>query len=112
MTDEVQKTAVAVRLQRPVRQHTPGPWRWWGCKDGSYNPMNDYAQIASGPEQVAQVRLASITEADLRLMVAAPDLLAALEAVLACGTDENYERAKAACDSARAAIAKAVGSAA
>jgi hypothetical protein len=69
------------RLETPVGQHTPGPWRWWGCKDGSYNPMNDYAQIASGRERVAQVRIASVSEADFRLMVAAPELLQCLRSL-------------------------------
>jgi hypothetical protein len=62
--------------------NTPGPWRWWACKDGSYNSKNDYAQIASWSEHVAQVRIASTTEADLRLMVAAPDLLVALQTLM------------------------------
>ena len=96
------------RLETPVRQHTPGPWRWWGCKDGSYNPMNDYAQIASGRERVAQVRIASTSEANLRLMVAAPDLLAALNAMLThMGMDED-EWNRPTFEQARRAVAKAV----
>ena len=76
--NEQMPPAVTGPVEPTVMQHTPGPWRWWGCKDGSYNPMNDYAQIAAGSEFVAQVRLALVTEADLRLMVAAPKLLDAL----------------------------------
>ena len=60
----------------------------------------------SHPERAAEMH------ANARLIAAAPDLLAALEAVLAWGTDENYERAHAACEAARAAIAKALGTAA
>ena len=79
--NETTQPAAAGPVEPTVRPHTPGPWRWWGCKDGSYNPMNDYAQIAAGPEHVAQVRLASVTEADLRLMVAAPELLKCLRSL-------------------------------
>jgi hypothetical protein len=45
---------------------TPGKRRWWAAKDGDH----DYAQIAAGREHVAQVRIRSITEADLNLFVA------------------------------------------
>lgn len=40
------------------------------------------------------------------------ELLGALKDVLAWGTDENYQHARASCDKARAAIAKAEGGAA
>ena len=43
------------------------------------------------------------------LISAAPDLLEALEAVLAWGTDENYVRASESAAKARAAISKAKG---
>jgi hypothetical protein len=56
---------------------TPGPWRYWPCVERS--AKNDYVQIAAGAQEVAQVRIRSVTEADLRLMVAAPDLLGALK---------------------------------
>jgi hypothetical protein len=91
-----------------MSKHTPGPWRWWGCKDGSYNPLNDYAQIAAVPnEHVAQLRLASVTEADLRLIVAAPDLLEALRSITDAA-DEKRVTAKH-YEIARTAIAKATG---
>lgn len=47
-----------------------GAWRWWPCKAGDYKPANDYAQLASGQAQVAQIRIQSVTEADLRYIAA------------------------------------------
>lgn len=46
---------------------TQGNWRWWACRDGEH----DYAQIAAGKEHVAQVRIKSVTESDLRHIAAA-----------------------------------------
>ena len=60
-------------------KHTPGPWRYWPCKDGSFNSLNDYMQIASGHDHVARVIISSTTEADMRLIAAAPELLEALQ---------------------------------
>ena len=45
---------------------TQGKRRWWPARDGDH----DYAQIAAGREHIAQVRIRSITEADLSLFVA------------------------------------------
>lgn len=61
-----------------------GAWRWWPCKGGDYKPGSDYAQLASGKAHVAQIRIQSITEADLRFIAAANpvairSLLAALD---------------------------------
>jgi len=54
---------------------TKGTRRWWACRDGDH----DYAQIAARPEHIAQVRIRSVTEADLQLMVASdPDTILAL----------------------------------
>lgn len=98
-------------------QHTPGPWvclhqpartaeiatvAWvgeWcvGVMTPGF-PGGNYRDLNWGD-----------TAADARLIAAAPELLAALKAVLEWGTDENYERARAACNNARAAIAKAEG---
>ena len=91
--------------------HTPGPWRWWACKGGDYDPMSDYAQIAAGTEHVARVNLARVTEDDLRLMVSAPDLLEALQKAL---RDMQFlsgysTHPNDAIKAARAAIAKATG---
>ena len=93
---------------------SPSPWRWWPCKDGSYSPMNDYAQIASGDQHVAQVRIASVSEADMRLIAAAPDLLDELQNIANANPREWDESTRDqfqqwAQNRARAAIAKATG---
>lgn len=87
---------------------TPGPWRYWPCVERYAE--NDYVQIAAGSQEVAQIRIRSVTEEDLRLMVAAPDLLQVLSELLAmCQRQEDfnddgdggmYERAQAAIDKA------------
>lgn len=94
---------------------TVGPWRWWPCKDGSFKEGTDYAKIASGNTLIAKVLIESVTEADLRLMVAAPDLLAACKRLLvevrweAMRADEVTDEARADIALAEAAIAKATG---
>jgi hypothetical protein len=111
---ETSQPADAGPLERTVRQHTPGPWAW----RGTLGPSN--AEYLKGPCVVevgaTGAQLAALSgwrtdrqKADAALMAAAPDLLSALEAVLACVTDETYEPTR---DRARAAIARAVGRAA
>lgn len=101
--------------------HSPGPWRWWPCKRGSYAPDTDYVQIAAGNTHVAKVLITSVTEADLRLMTAAPELLAALVSAVECGMVPvssakeggavRYSAQVKCADMIRAAIAKATGAA-
>ena len=74
-----------------MTKHTPGPWRWWLCKDGSYDSNNDYVQVAGRPEHVAQIRIASVSEADLCLIAAAPDLLEALRTIVKSLSDQDDE---------------------
>lgn len=95
---------------------TPGPWRWWSCHDGSFKPSGDYVQIASGKTQVAKVQIISVTDTDLVLMAAAPELLAALQELddYVCNNlESNYPTGvdidNDAFHKARAAIAKATG---
>jgi len=88
--------------------HTEGPWRYWECKDGSYKVANDYIQIASGSKYIAQVRIASVTEGDMRLMAASPCLLAAAKKALAECADLI---ATPAGEALQAAIKKAIGGA-
>ena len=88
-------------------QHTPGPWRWWPCKDGSYQPGSDYVQIAAADEHVARINLALVTKADLFLMVAAPDLLSALLMVL--DEPNALDGRPRTAEYVNAAIAKATG---
>jgi hypothetical protein len=90
---------------------THTPWEWdgnpWSYDDAEEAPW----LIESGPggEAILSGELHCRSQADARLIAAAPDLLAALQDVLAWGTDENYERARASCEKARAAIARATG---
>lgn len=92
-----------------MSKHTPGPWRYWACKvDSRANPpMYDYAQFANPNGHVFRAPLLYLREEDARLIAAAPDLLAALNAMLThMGMDED-EWNKPTFDQARAAIAKA-----
>lgn len=61
-----------------MSKHTKGPWRWWPCKE-TKSALNDYIQIAAGLKHVAQVKISTVTEHDLRLIAASPDLLAVLK---------------------------------
>jgi hypothetical protein len=88
--------------------HTPGPWH------RNIKPATRYPTIFAGRNtHVAQVVSqgigASEVEANCNLIAAAPDLLAALNAMLThMGMDED-EWNKPTFDQARAAIAKAQG---
>jgi hypothetical protein len=87
--------------------HTPGPWCLFKFDDGWHvNQQN-------GPGFVETVyrieHRAAECEANAKLIAAAPDLLAALNAMLThMGMDED-EWNKPTFDQARAAIAKAQG---
>lgn len=105
--------AGAVGMEQPhvVVGHSAAPW--WPTETGvrsaagyicHFNSVQRYADQDARFERETAER-----EADKLLVAAAPDLLAALRDVLAWGTDENYERAKASCDKARAAITRATG---
>jgi uncharacterized Rossmann fold enzyme len=97
-------------------KHTPGPWiysRWWDQFQWDMSDDDERADLLKAPiiriETTDGVTvtcchdLASIREADARLIAAAPDLLAALEALL------SYDDMVECADMARAAIAKARG---
>ena len=58
-------------------QHTPGPWHVTGDQHGTMITDNTGEQIALWPQQGGTVEQC----ANARLIAAAPDLLAALEAV-------------------------------
>ena len=89
-------------------KHTPGPWAIEYRTDGqsTYSP-----RICAG-EQDAEFKAKA--EANARLIAAAPELLEALDGL--CGLAElrpgHLQDYKAAVAAARAAIAKATGSAA
>ena len=85
-----------------MSKHTPGPWFSLGAGG------TDYTVIASnkGEEVVGVSEWIRAEDEDLRLMATAPELLEALESLLA--QVEQYGH-KPECDAARAVIAKAKG---
>lgn len=66
--------------QKTEQKHAPGPWRYWPCKVDSTltPPMYDYVQFASPIGHVFRAPIQFLSEADARLIVAAPELLEAL----------------------------------
>ena len=80
-----------------MHKHTPGPWRFYKCPCGM-DGCRQYKVSVQGS--------VGFDEADARLIAAAPDLLNALEMIMAgvagCERDPEYE-------AARAAIAKVKG---
>lgn len=95
-------------------QHTQGPWKHEGQGDIT-GYENDTAHGCFGPVDVACVYLRTVpgkTEANARLIAAAPELLEALQGVVTHWTRQFERRGHAApdwCKKARAAIAKATG---
>lgn len=88
--------------------HTPGPWKWWTSNSWRRLTCDD----RQWPNQEGGVLCpivcrdghpdVSVSEEDMGLIAAAPDLLAALKKVVAI-SDRKHD----AWDEARAAIAKA-----
>lgn len=90
--------------------HTPGPWSWW--------TSNSWRRLKRDDQGIAQNVLepyicsdghpdCSITQADMRLIAAAPDMHAALQRALdwlasypGGGTEAAYDQARAALDKA------------
>lgn len=88
-----------------MSKHTPGPWRI-----GAQPPNGE---LTIGTEQGLMVAVATTgldmpTEANARLIAAAPDLLEALERI-ANMDSMSYHSLESAKITARAAIAKATG---
>lgn len=105
------------------RTHTPGPWRTFEAAPEKIEILCDNRlapiQKPSAGIRVAEIRAKRIgrggrfhqtpvDEANARLIAAAPELLAALEAVLDCAQSLNEEMT-AAYDLAGAAVFKAIG---
>jgi hypothetical protein len=86
-------------------KHTPGPW----CIDDS----NGHIYHRPAPlTKFVIAQMESGTEADERLIIAAPDMLAALHELVASSdaydeTETTEHRCRVALERARAAIAKA-----
>jgi hypothetical protein len=87
-----------------MNNHTPGPWQLAGNKVFGKNTAHQVCFATDALKDKAQ------TKADARLIAAAPDLLAALEALTAWAqtvpTDLAEDRLQA---NARKAIARATG---
>jgi hypothetical protein len=109
MNDEKQP-AVAGPVEPTVRHHTPGPWK---AASAAACAEVEVMEIA----EVAHMRVIpagggwptpGTPEVDAQLMAAAPELLAALDRLLA-SPDVRDAADAGALKQARAAIAKAVG---
>jgi hypothetical protein len=92
--------------------HTPGPWSWDYIESASkdlwvYNAEEWIAAIVAEPSM--EHVLVGCPRANARLIAAAPELLEALQDLLA--KVEQYYMHASECDAARAAIAKATGEA-
>ena len=107
-------------VQREVRQHTPGPWHWEADEVKGDPTGRVRYQVTALGKTVTRVYYSSFeggltnAEADAKLIAAAPELLSALRDLEAMA--ERYRQPGApipdAQKKARAAIVKAVGSAA
>ena len=86
---------------------TPGPWEWREDPHGWSGPrlFAGDVEVLSGGSQIDNVGVYA-SDADTRLIAAAPDLLAACEAALAV---DEWDPAGAAQSYLRAAVAKAKG---
>ncbi len=95
--------------------HTPGPWSF---RHGDFNTEGDNghgsitATCEFGPWYIAKIETMPGDEANARLIAAAPDMLAALKAMLPENNDDPINRGRppfGVCEQARDAIAKAEG---
>lgn len=94
-----------------MSKHTAGPWRFWTQRRPGKEDTCTFQNL-DGVEVLRAVTV-TITEADARLIAAAPDLLAALqtaEMAMLGYTVRNAVLVKALAD-VRAAIVKATGAA-
>lgn len=87
--------------------HTSGPWEWW--TSNSWNRLRHSDRGVSTNVLMPFVckdgqATIDVSQADMALIAAAPDLLAALKGVVAVADRKTNEF-----DAARAAIAKAEG---
>lgn len=89
-------------------KHTPGPWkpacgaRGSTCRHPAI--LHDGGQVGNATWQGSE----AATDANARLIAAAPDLLEAIAGLVGC-IDHGSENPTEKLDAARAAIAKAIG---
>ena len=91
-----------------MNAHTPAPWYWSDNVPDA--PKNHCTIVDADGFTIAEP--SPMSEADARLIAAAPDLLAALQALVGeadLGEVDLDEDDRALLDNARAAIAKATG---
>jgi len=85
--------------------HTPGPWRWYSRR--AIEAREQTVLVGDcGLPSCGRTEL-FVSDADARLIAAAPDLLAACQDLLKVATSYDYKGGSAA--RANAAIAKAEG---
>ena len=102
-----------------MSKHTPGPWGWYSNR--ALEAKNETVLVGDcGLPSCGRTRL-FVSDADARLIAAAPDLLAALKALLAEAESMGYaldqefrvasdgNRSEPTFDAAKAAITKAEG---
>jgi hypothetical protein len=95
-----------------MSKHTPGPWHVEACPEhGGKHPLHDNRYVcASNGDYVCAMRDTSSQFYDARLIAAAPDMLAALERVVAdAGGSTTIYQIRRALTLAHAAIAHAKG---
>lgn len=86
--------------------HTPGPWDAKRSAHG--NEWSHWIEAGVNRQMVAAIGSFADSDANALLIAAAPDLLAACEAMLDTWDSNDEDAIIEACDMARAAIAKAV----
>lgn len=124
--NEQTQTAGSSPVERPVRQHTPGPWEWmdhslWGAETGATHDGKTCIECGHSPAECGPSILGvaceelcgdgedwAPNEADKRLIAAAPDLLAALQELLAAVQRSVCDGSGPAQEAANAAIARAL----
>lgn len=88
-------------------KHTPGPWTLG--RTGKDNGLAIFTDRPTSRELVAAFKSGTVSEIDAQAMTAAPELLAALSAMIVqFGSFPDGAREKQAIELARAALAKAV----
>ena len=94
------------------QKHTPGPWR---VGDGSFVIGNHPAPGITGSDDVhhygGHLICESVSQANARLIAAAPELLEAAKQALQVFVDQGWDDDLSAAKSLKAAIAKAEGGA-
>jgi len=94
-----------------MSEHTPGPW---AAEKVNERKIRQWSIRAQGAAPVISYELATLSghdpvrdKANARLIAAAPELLAALQEIVAAADGEGWDQIDADFSKARAAIAKA-----